>query len=57
VITTIAGGNFNVASLDKLRQLKRNRTLLEWNSKEQYTPIVETKCYISDLSDEMYQAN
>ena len=50
--TTIAGGNFNVASLDKLRQLKRNRTLLEWKFQGKIYPIVDYgKCYISDLSD------
>jgi hypothetical protein len=52
LITTIAGGNFNVASLDKLRQLKRNRTLLEWKFQGTIYPIVDFgKCYISDLSD------
>ena len=50
--TTIAGGNFNVASLDKLRQLKRDRTLLEWKFQGKIYPIVDYgKCYISDLSD------
>lgn len=50
--TTIAGGNFNVASLDKLRQLKRNRTLLDWKFQGSIYPIVDFgKCYISSLSD------
>lgn len=50
--TTIAGGNFGLASLDKLRQLKRNRTLLEWKFQGTLYPIVDYgKCYISDLSD------
>ena len=50
--TTIAGGNFNVASLDKLRQLKRARTLLDWKFQGTIYPIVDYgKCYISDLSD------
>lgn len=50
--TTIAGGNFNAASLDKLRQLKRARTLLEWKFQGTIYPIVDYgKCYISDLSD------
>lgn len=52
IISTVAGGNFNVASLDKLRQLKRNRTLLEWKFQGTIYPIVDFgKCYISDLSD------
>jgi hypothetical protein len=52
VISTVAGGNFNVASLDKLRQLKRNRTLLEWKFQGKVYPIVDFgKCYIADLSD------
>jgi hypothetical protein len=50
--TTIAGGNFNIISLDKLRQLKRNKTLLEWKFQGSIYPIVDYgKCYISDLSD------
>lgn len=52
VITTVAGGNFNIASLDKLRQLKRNKTLLEWKFQGSIYPIVDYgKCYLSDLSD------
>jgi hypothetical protein len=52
IITTMAGGNFNIASLDKLRQLKRNKTLLEWKFQGSIYPIVDYgKCYISDLSD------
>lgn len=50
--TTVAGGNFNIASLDKLRQLKRNKTLLDWKFQGSVYPIVDYgKCYISDLSD------
>jgi hypothetical protein len=38
--------------LDKLRQLKRNKTLLEWKFQGTVYPIVDYgKCYISDLSD------
>lgn len=52
IITTVAGGNFNIASLDKLRQLKRNKTLLDWKFQGTIYPIVDYgKCYISDLSD------
>ena len=50
--TTVAGGNFSVISLDKLKQLKRNRTLLDWKFQGAEYPIVDYgKCYISDLSD------
>lgn len=50
--TTVAGGNFGIASLDKLRQLKRSRTLLDWKFQGTAYPIVDYgKCYISDLSD------
>ena len=50
--TTVAGGNFSVASLDKLRQLKRDRILLDWKFQGTIYPIVDYgKCYISDLSD------
>lgn len=50
--TTVAGGNFNIASLDRLRQFKRNRQLLEWKFQGTIYPIVDYgKCYISDLSD------
>lgn len=50
--TTVAGGNFTIASLDKLRQLKRDRILLDWKFQGTIYPIVDYgKCYISDLSD------
>lgn len=50
--TTVAGGNFSIASLDKLRQLKRDRILLDWKFQGTIYPIVDYgKCYISDLSD------
>lgn len=50
--TTIAGGNFNVASYDKLKQLKRDRVLLEWKVQGTVYPIVDYgKFYISTLSD------
>lgn len=50
--TTIAGGNFTIASLDRLRQLKRDRVLLDWKFQGTIYPIVDYgKCYISDLSD------
>ena len=50
--TTVAGGNFNVASLDRLKQLKRDRILLEWKFQGSIYPIVDYgKSYINSLSD------
>lgn len=50
--TTVSGGNFSIASLDKLRQLKRDRILLDWKFQGTIYPIVDYgKCYIADLSD------
>ena len=52
VNTTIAGGNFGLISLDKIRQFKRNRTLLDWKFQGSVYPIVDFgKCYIQDISD------
>lgn len=50
--TTVAGGNFNVASHDKLEQLKHDRILVDWKVQGTVYPIVKYgKCYISTLSD------
>jgi len=50
--TTIAGGNFNAASYDKLQQLKRDKILLQWKIQGTLYPIVNYgKCYINSLSD------
>lgn len=50
--TTVAGGNFNEASYDKLKNLKRDRILLDWKVQGVVYPIVDYgKCYISALSD------
>jgi len=50
--TTVAGGQFDIASLDKLKQLKRNKILLDWKFQGTIYPIVDYgKCYISNLSD------
>tara|TARA_R110000796_G_scaffold32220_1_gene84621 strand:+ start:363 stop:875 length:513 start_codon:yes stop_codon:yes gene_type:complete len=52
VNTTLAGGNFNIASYDKLREFKRSKTLLEWKIQGTKYPIVDFgKCYIQVLSD------
>lgn len=50
--TTIAGGSFNIASYDRLKILKRDRTLLDWKVQGTIYPIVDYgKFYIANLSD------
>lgn len=50
--STVAGGNFNVASYDKLKQLKRDRILLDWKIQGTIYPIVDYgKFYIVSLSE------
>ncbi len=50
--TTVAGGNFNVASYDKLKELKRDKILLNWKIEGSEYPVVDYgQCYISDLSE------
>lgn len=50
--TTQPGGNFNMASLDKLRHFKRNKILLDWKFQGTIYPIVDYgKCYINSLSE------
>lgn len=51
VVTSVAGGNFNVISYDKLKQLKRSRTLLEWKIEGDFPIVDYGKCYISELSE------
>jgi len=52
VNSTIAGGNFNVASYDKLQQLKRDKILLDWKVQGTVYPIVNYgKMHIDSLSD------
>jgi hypothetical protein len=52
VNTTVAGGNFNIASYDKLKLLKRSRTLLNWKIEGSIYPTVDYgKCYINELSE------
>src|SRR5678809_1317264 len=46
--TTVAGGNFNAASYDKLKQLKRDKMLLNWKIEGTVYPIVDYgQCYIT----------
>ena len=50
--STLAGGNFNVASYDKLKQLKRNRQLIDWKIQGTVYPIVDYgKGYIGSISE------
>lgn len=49
--TSVAGGNFNVASYDKLKQLKRSKTLLEWKIEGNFPVVDYGKCYIQELSE------
>ena len=50
--TTVSGGNFGVASYDRLKQLKRDKILLDWKLQGTIYPIVDYgKCYIGSLSE------
>ncbi len=50
--TTVAGGNFNAASYDKLKQLKRDKTLLDWKIEGTVYPIVDYgQGYTTQLSE------
>lgn len=50
--TTVSGGNFNVASYDKLKQLKRDKTLLDWKIEGSLYPIVDYgKAYLTSLGE------
>jgi hypothetical protein len=52
VNSTLPGGNFNEASYDRLKILKRNKTLLDWKIQGVIFPIVDYgKCYIDSLSE------
>ena len=50
--TTVAGGDFGIASYDRLKQLKRDRVLIDWKIQGTVYPIVDYgKFYITTLSD------
>jgi len=52
VNSTIAGGDLNVASYDRLKELKRDRQLLEWKIQGTNFPVVDYgKAYITDISE------
>lgn len=47
--STVVGGNFNIASYDKLKQLKRDRILLDWKIQGVVHPVVDYgKFYINE---------
>jgi len=49
--TNVAGGVFTVLSYDKLKQLKRLKSLLEWKIEGDFPTVDYGKCYISELSE------
>lgn len=50
--STVAPGSFGVASYDKLKLLKRTKTLLDWKIEGATFPTVDYgKCYISEISE------
>jgi hypothetical protein len=50
--TTVVGGNFNVASYDRLKQLKRDKIMLDWKIQGSSYPIVDYgKCFILSISE------
>lgn len=50
--TTMNGGTFTVASYDRLKLLKRSKTLLDWKTQGTKYPIVDYgKAYINEISD------
>lgn len=50
--TTVAGGDFTIISYDKLKQLKRSSTLLDWKIEGTLFPIVDYgKGFISSIGE------
>ena len=50
--STVIGGDFAIASYDKLKQLKRDRILLDWKIQGTIYPIVDYgKFYINSISE------
>lgn len=50
--TTLAGGTFTVASYDRLKLLKRSKTLLDWKIQGTIFPVVDFgKGYINEISE------
>ncbi len=52
ILTTTDDGDDTKASYDKLKSLKRDRVLLDWQIKGSNFPILDYgKCFITDLSE------
>lgn len=51
VNSSVAGGSFTVVSYDKLKQLKRSRSLLEWKIEGNFPVVDYGKAYIQELSE------
>lgn len=51
VNSSVAGGTFTVISYDKLKQLKRSRTLLDWKIEGNFPVVDYGKCYVQELSE------
>jgi len=51
VNSSVSGGTFTVVSYDKLKQLKRSRSLLEWKIEGEFPVVDYGKCYIQELSE------
>ena len=51
VNTMVAGGNFDLASYDRIRDFKRKKILVDWKLQGTIYPIVDFgKCYIQSIS-------
>lgn len=51
VNSSVAGGTFTVISYDKLKQLKRSKTLLDWKIEGNFPVVDYGRAYIQDLSE------
>jgi len=52
VNTVVTGGTFTIASYDRLKLLKRSKTLLDWKIEGSLFPTVDYgKCYITEISE------
>jgi hypothetical protein len=50
--STVTGGNFSVASYDRLKIMKRNKMLIDWKIQGSEFPIVDYgKGYVNELSE------
>lgn len=52
VNSTLVGGNFNVASYDKLKTIKRNKIRIEWKIQGKLFPVVDYgEGYITEIGE------